>query len=110
MSTASFAAELSYGTHFYADMVASGILYLPLNEGEGDYLNRSLLAEQRIAYKDRFITHYMIPSGLNVYVSGETRRGLIALRRPAGPAGIIRKGRRGKGGSPRPDAGRRAPR
>jgi len=107
MSTSSFAAELSYGTHFYADMVASGILYLPLNEGEGDYLNRSLLAEQRIAYKDRFITHYVIPSGLNVYVSGETRRGLIALRRPAG---IIRRGQGGKEGNPRPDAERRAPR
>jgi len=101
MSTASFAPELSYGTHFYADMVASGILYLPLLEDEGDYLNRELLLEQRVAYKDRFITHYEILSGLNVYVNGETRRGLIALRRPAGP-GIIRKGRRGKGGSSRP--------
>jgi len=101
MSTASFAPELSYGTHFYADMVASGILYLPLLEDEGDYLNRKLLSEQKVAYSDRFVTHYEIPSGLDVYVNGETRRGLIAIRREGG-AGIIRKGRRGKGGSPRP--------
>jgi len=104
MSTASFAPELSYGTHFYADMVASGILYLPLNEGEGDYLNRRLLAEQEIAYKDRYITHYTVPSGLNVYVNGETRHGLIALRRRVGERNVIRTGRRDKGGNPRPDA------
>jgi hypothetical protein len=79
MSTASFAPELSYGTHFYADMVTSGVLYLPFYEDEGDRLNRTLLAGQRIAYQDPFITHYTIPTGLSVYVDGESQRGVVAL-------------------------------
>lgn len=80
MSTAFFSPELSYGTHFYAEMVGSGVLYLPLHEGEGDELNRPLLDRHQIAYRDDFITHYIISNGLNVYVDGETRRGIIALR------------------------------
>jgi pyruvate, water dikinase len=79
MSTADFAPELSYGTHFYADMVASGVLYLPFHEEFGDHLNRSLLQQAAIAFQDEFITHYRVPEGMNVYVDGQNQRGIIAL-------------------------------
>ena len=79
MSTADFSPELSYGTHFYADMVASGVLYLPFHEESGDHLNRALLEKTTIAFQDEFITHYQIPEGLNVYVDGQNQRGIIAL-------------------------------
>jgi len=81
MSTESFAPELSYGTHFYADMVGSGVLYLPFSEEAGDRLNRSLLAEQYVAYRDEFVIHYAFPRGLRVFVDGERQRGVIAVRR-----------------------------
>ncbi len=81
MSTESFAPELSYGTHFYADMVGSGVLYLPFREEAGDRLNHSLLAEQNEAYRDEFVIHYTFPRGLSVFVDGERQRGVIALSR-----------------------------
>lgn len=80
MSTEEFAPELSYGTHFYADMVAAGVLYLPLHEARGDALNRELLARQTVVEQDAFVTHFELQQGLDVYVDGERRRGLIALR------------------------------
>jgi hypothetical protein len=79
MSTEAFAPELSYGTHFYADMVAAGLLYLPLNEARGDALNRPLLARQTVVDRDAFLVHYRVGRGLEVYVDGERRGGLIAL-------------------------------
>lgn len=79
MSTATFSPELSYGTHFYADMVASGVLYLPFHEDRGDLLNRVLLDQTSIAFRDDFITHYTIPHGMNVYVDGQNQRGVISL-------------------------------
>jgi len=82
MSTESFAPELSYGTHFYADMVGSGVLYLPFREEAGDRLNRDLLESQDVAYRDEFVTHYTLRQGLSVFVDGEHQRGVIAVHRP----------------------------
>ncbi|MFC2099937.1 PEP/pyruvate-binding domain-containing protein [Candidatus Bipolaricaulota bacterium] len=62
MSTATFAPELSYGTHFYADMVASDVLYIPFHEGEGDQLHRDLLRRQELVFEDEFVKHYRIPA------------------------------------------------
>ena len=84
MSTESFAPELSYGTHFYADMVGSGVLYLPFREEDGDRLNRDLLENQEVAYRDEFVTHYTFRQGLSVFVDGEHQRGIITLRRSRG--------------------------
>jgi len=82
MSTESFAPELSYGTHFYADMVGSGVLYLPFREEAGDQLNRELLATQEVAYEDEFVIHYTFPNGLCVVADGGRQRGVIALQNP----------------------------
>ena len=82
MSTESLAPELSYGTHFYADMVASDVLYLAFREEAGDQLNRALLATQQVVYEDEYLTHYHFPTGLRVYVDGEHQHGIIAVRCP----------------------------
>jgi hypothetical protein len=82
MSTESFSPELSYGTHFYADMVASGVLYLPFKEEEGDRLNRELLRDQRVTYRDEFVVHYTFAEGLSIFVDGQHQRGIIALNPP----------------------------
>jgi len=80
MSTATFAPELSYGTHFYADMVASGVLYVPLYEEDGDLFNRDILARQDVVHRDAYVQHFQIPAGLNVYVDAARQRGHIAVR------------------------------
>ena len=79
MATADFAPELSYGTHFYADMVARGVLYLPFHAEKGDRLNRKLLENARIVHRDGFVTHYEVPDGMSVYVDGQSQRGVISL-------------------------------
>ncbi len=82
MSTVSFSPELSYGTHFYADMVASGVLYVPLYEEKGDRLNRELLRRTKRVSIDEFITHYTLPQGVSVFVDGQSQRGVIAVGSP----------------------------
>lgn len=79
MATESFSPELSYGTHFYADMVASGVMYLPFNEGEGDYFNRELLDQQETVYSDASVRHVHFQEGLDVYVDGKGKESLICL-------------------------------
>jgi hypothetical protein len=83
MSTATFSSELSYGTHFYADMVGSGVLYLPFNVAHGDHLNVELLRRQSIAYEDEFLTHYVVDAGMDVYVDGQSQESAIILRAPS---------------------------
>ena len=79
MATESFAPELSYGTHFYADMVASGVLYLPFREEQGDRFNRKLLSRQEVLFADPCVTHFRIDEGLDVYVDGEGKKGVIVV-------------------------------
>jgi len=81
MATKSFSPELSYGTHFYADMVASKVLYLPFDAELGDRFNRVLLEQQEVRFSDSWVTHFYIKDGLDVYVDGGGKQGLICLHR-----------------------------
>ncbi len=79
MATEAFSPDVSYGTHFYADMVASDVLYLPFDESQGDYLNRQLLDLQGVMSSDPFVKHVHFKKGLDVYVDGESKRSLICV-------------------------------
>jgi len=79
MATESFSPELSYGTHFYADMVASGVLYLPFSANHGDYFNQELLDRQGVVSADAFVKHVHFQKGLDVYVDGKAKKGLICI-------------------------------
>lgn len=79
MATESFSPELSYGTHFYADMVASGVLYLPFSANQGDYFNQELLDRQGVVSADAFVKHVHFQKGLDVYVDGKAKKGLICI-------------------------------
>ena len=79
MATESFAPELSYGTHFYADMVASGVLYLPFREEEGDRFNRALLSNLPVVDAREGVVHVCVESGFDVYADGAGKRAVIAV-------------------------------
>jgi len=79
MATEAFAPELSYGTHFYADMVASGVLYLPFHEAAGDSFHKELLAKGAVAYQDEYVAHYVFEAGINIFVDGASGRGSVQL-------------------------------
>lgn len=72
-----FSPELSYGTHFFADMEASNMLYIPLFLEKGDYLNEQLLEERNNQVDSKWVKVIEISRGLDVYVDGNTRRGFI---------------------------------
>ncbi len=79
MATEAFAPELSYGTHFYADMVASEVLYLPLREENGDQFNRGLLRRLPVIEKREGVLHVYAESGFDAYADGAGKRGLIII-------------------------------
>ncbi|MCK4355684.1 pyruvate, phosphate dikinase, partial [Candidatus Bipolaricaulota bacterium] len=81
MATESFSPELSYGTHFYADMVASRVLYLPFDAEQGDHFNRALIERQEILSASEFITHVRFEKGLAVYVDGKGKKSLICIQK-----------------------------
>jgi hypothetical protein len=85
MSTARLAPELSYGTHFYADMVGTGVLYLPFNSEKDDTFRRVVLDSAGTASEEDGVIHYEIPEGIDVFVDGTRRKGVIALHRSSKP-------------------------
>ncbi|MCK5291487.1 MAG: hypothetical protein KAR39_05685 [Thermoplasmata archaeon] len=72
-----FSPELSYGTHFFADMEASNMLYIPLFLEKGDYLNEEFLEGRESKVESKWVKVIEVPQGLNVYVDGESRTGFI---------------------------------
>lgn len=72
-----FSPELSYGTHFFADMEASNMLYIPLFLEKGDYLNEEFLEGRESRVESKWVKVIEVPQGLNVYVDGESRTGFI---------------------------------
>ncbi|UCD92292.1 MAG: hypothetical protein JSV43_08780 [Methanobacteriota archaeon] len=72
-----FSPELSYGTHFFADMEASNMLYIPLFLEKGDYLNEKRLEERGSKADAKWVKVIEISRGLDVYVDGNSRRGFI---------------------------------
>ncbi len=72
-----FSPELSYGTHFFADMEASNMLYIPLFLEKGDYLNEEFLEGKESKVESKWVKVIEVPQGLNVYVDGESRTGFI---------------------------------
>lgn len=80
MATEKLSPELSYGTHFYADMVASGTLYLSYNVKKGDRFNQEVVEAHLTKHSDANVFHLYFEEGLDVYVDGQERRGIIAVR------------------------------
>ena len=68
-----FSAELSYGTHFFADMEASNMLYIPLFLEKGDYLNEKFLEERKSKVESAWVKVIEVPQGLSVLWSDVER-------------------------------------
>ena len=94
MATESFSPDLSYGTHFYADMVASRVLYLPFDAEQGDHFNRALIERQEIVSASEFVRHVRFEKALAVYVDGKGKKSLICIqKRWAETNGCMRTGK-----------------
>lgn len=103
-SFGSFTPELSYGTHFFGDMVVSNILYIPVFQEKGDFLDKRFLETEGEAKSFEGLRVVDVEGGIDVYADGQSRRGIIMVaggrmgRRGAGaPRGRASKGK-GPGG------------
>jgi hypothetical protein len=82
-SWATFTPELSYGTHFFGDMVVTNTLYIPVFREKGDFLNVRYLETHGEARSFEGVRVVDSEKGFDVYVDGRSRSGLI-VRRTAG--------------------------
>lgn len=83
-SWAQFTPELSYGTHFFGDMVVTNTLYIPVFGEKGDFLNVKYLETHGEAKSFEGVRVVDSEKGFDVYVDGRSRSGLIVRRTSAG--------------------------
>jgi len=75
-----FTPELSYGTHFFGDMVVSNIIYIPLFLEKRDYLNHRFLEQHQTGREVSGVCVVEVKEGMDVFVDGRTRTGVILKR------------------------------
>ncbi|MFQ6127508.1 MAG: PEP/pyruvate-binding domain-containing protein [Thermoplasmata archaeon] len=75
-----FSPELSYGTHFFGDMLVTNILYIPLWLEKGGYLNERILLKSRNHWHSDDIRLIEIPQGVDVYADGESHAAIAMIR------------------------------
>ncbi|MCJ2556959.1 MAG: PEP/pyruvate-binding domain-containing protein [Candidatus Thermoplasmatota archaeon] len=75
-----FSPELSYGTHFFGDMLATNTLYIPLWLEKGGYLNERILKESKNRWDSENVRLVEIPEGVDVYADGESHTAIAVMR------------------------------
>jgi len=69
--------ELSQGTHYFHNMVNSGVLYFLLPFSSPYQIDWEWMSEQPVEEETSFLRHVKIPSPLKVKVDGRHSRGLV---------------------------------
>jgi hypothetical protein len=80
LSTGGTAPELSYGTHFFGDIMASNTLYIPVFLEKGGMVNKEFFATQPNRHSSRHIKLITHNPGFKVHVSGEEKTGIISIQ------------------------------
>ncbi len=81
LSTCNTAPELSYGTHFFGDLMASNILYIPVFLEKGGMINTEFFTMQPNRHGTSLIKLISHQPGFKVYVSGEKKTGIISIQK-----------------------------
>jgi hypothetical protein len=71
--------ELSYGTHFFGDLVAQDTYYMPVFPDMGDRFNEAWLEAQPNSGPDRFVKLVSLERGFVVTFDGHTREAAVYL-------------------------------
>jgi len=72
-----FSPELSYGTHFFGDMLADGIYYIPIFPEKGDPFNKKWLDEQTNHWSSPYVKLIALDEGFNTVVDGFLHEGMV---------------------------------
>lgn len=81
IATEKFTPEVSYGTHFFGDLVSANILYIPIFQDKGDFLNVDFLEKTPNSIDLRYVKMLEVPDGLKVFADGNSSNALIAFYR-----------------------------
>ncbi len=71
--------ELSYGTHFFGDMLADGTLYIPVFPEQGDFLHREWLLSQKNHSRSSVVRLIETKDEIRVFASGDVREAIVFL-------------------------------
>ncbi|NOY76912.1 MAG: phosphoenolpyruvate synthase [Calditrichaeota bacterium] len=69
--------ELSYGTHFFGDMLNDGVFYIPVFPERGDFINKEWLKSQKNLTRSPVVHLIEVPEGIHIVASGTEHRALI---------------------------------
>ncbi len=69
--------ELSYGTHFFGDMLTDGTFYIPVFPDKGDFFNRDWLLSQKNHSRSKVVRLIEVKEGIEVVASGDCREALV---------------------------------
>jgi hypothetical protein len=75
-----FSPELSYGTHFFGDMLATNMLYIPLWLERGGHLNTDFLERSESCWESEQVRVIRVPRGVDVYADGESHTAVAMMR------------------------------
>jgi phosphoenolpyruvate synthase/pyruvate phosphate dikinase len=78
--------ELSYGTHFFGDMLADETFYIPVFPEKGDFFNRQWLLAQKNRSRSKVVHLIEVKEGIEVVASGDVRKALVFLEEKEVPA------------------------
>jgi hypothetical protein len=79
IATEKFTPEVSYGTHFFGDLVSANILYIPIFQDKGDFLNVDFLEKTPNSIDLRYVKMLEVPEGIRVFADGSSATSLIAF-------------------------------
>ena len=79
LSFCNTAPELSYGTHFFGDLTASNILYMPVYIEKGRYVNIDYLGSQENKLNSQLVYLITRDEGFDVYADAEEGVGIVCL-------------------------------
>jgi hypothetical protein len=72
-----FTPEVSYGTHFFGDLLSANIIYIPVFTDKGDLLNKEFLERTPSALRLKYVRLLEVAEGVKVFADGENNRALI---------------------------------
>jgi len=70
--------ELSYGTHFFGDLVSSNTIYAPISPEKGDFINKPYLDSFKSEIDAKFVK-LIKTKKLTIYADGQNRKALVTI-------------------------------
>jgi hypothetical protein len=71
-----FKPELSYGTHFFGDLIGSNTIYAPIFPEKGDFIDKSYLDSFNSILDTKFV-RLIKTKKLRIFANGKNRKAIV---------------------------------